>query len=400
MKRRRRHDLSLAEASRRVGVTSATLKRWAEDGVVQLDGEQWTNAAVAHAIQVARLRDRGHSLEEIKKAMSEGRLATALVEELLRSDGGMVDLKTAAKQTGLEPALIERIWTSIGIPPGSPEMVDSDDLEALHKVAQILAAGFPLVALLQLMRVYGQNLRQIADAETHLVHMYVHEPLIKEGVPGHEMAEEMEGLVGDVLPLTTPLMDFVHRKFLGYYIEQDVVGHMEDDPDTEELGRLKVAIGFADLAGFTRFTEEAGEDEALDVVERFIRQVEESMPDEARVVKTIGDEVMVVCNDPLSLTQWAVDFQKRFKERPLPRIGMHYGATIYRDGDYFGSEVNLAARITARALAGEVLASKPLKESCLTDEGLKFNPIGKVGLKGFSKLIPLYTVTRKRVRKR
>ena len=392
MKRRRRHDLSLAEAARRVGVTPATLKRWAEDGVVRLEDDCWTNAVVAHAIQVARLRERGHALDEIKKAMSEGRLATALVEDMLRSDGGTVDLKTAAKQTGLEPALIERIWVSIGIPSGTPERIDTEDLDALHKVAQVLAAGFPLVAFLQLMRVYGQTLRQIADAETHLVHMYVHEPLIKEGISGHEIAEEMEELIGDVLPLTTPLMDFVHKKFLSYYIEQDVVGHMEDDPDTEELGRVKVAIGFADLAGFTRFTEEAGEDEALDLVERFVRQVEESMPEEARVVKTIGDEVMVVCNDPFALTEWAVSFQRLFKERPLPRIGLHYGATIYRDGDYFGSEVNLAARITARTQAGEVLVSKSIKENCPEDAKLSFDTIGKVDLKGFSKRIPLYTV--------
>ncbi len=393
MKRKRKKDISLAEAARRVGVTAATLRRWADDGVVELEDDHWTNTAVAHAIQVARLRDRGHSLEDIKQATSEGRLATALVEDMLRHEGETIDLETAAKQTGLEPALIERIWTSVGVPSGPPEELDIDDLKALHNVAEVLAAGLPLVAMLQLMRVYGQNLRQIADAETHLVHMYVHEPLMKEGVPGAEMAEEMEELVADVLPLAMPLMGFVHKKFLRYFIEQDVVGHMESDPDTEELGRVKVLIGFADLAGFTRFTEEAGEDEALDLVERFIRKVEESLPDEARVVKTIGDEVMVVSSDPTSLVVWAVDFQKLFDERPQPRIGLHYGATIYRDGDYFGSEVNLAARVTARTQAGEVLVTKTVKDNFPDDAELGFNTIGKVDLKGFSKRIPLYTVT-------
>lgn len=347
----------------------------------------------AHARSVARMRERGHSLQQIKQAVKEGRLATSLVEDLLPPTAGEIDIKTAAKMTGLERALIERIWANIGMPTSSHDSFSQEDIVALKYLAAVLAAGFPLVALLQLVRVYGQCLRQIADAEAHLVHIYVHEPLMQEGVGGMEMAEEMEGLVKDILPFASPLMDFVHKRFLRYYVEQDVVGHMENDPDSEELGRLKVVIGFADLAGFTRFTEEAGEEEALDLVEKFTRKVEESLPDEARVVKTIGDEVMIVSSDPVSLSNWAVDFQSMFKERPRPRIGLHYGATIYRDGDFYGSEVNLAARVTARAQGGEVLVTRSLVENCPDCPEINFEPIGKVSLKGFKEPITLFTAS-------
>ena len=62
-------------------------------------------------------------------------------------------------------------------------------------------------------------------------------------------------------------------------------------------GRVRVAIAFADLAGYTRFTEEEGEEEALSSVERFVEGVTNTLPEDARVVKTIGDEVMVVGKD-------------------------------------------------------------------------------------------------------
>ena len=136
----------------------------------------------------------------------------------------------------------------------------------------MLAAGFPLVALLQLIRVYGQAIAQIADAEVRLFHLYVHEPLMRDGVPGLEMAEEMEGLARELLPLASPIMDHVHQRFLQHFVEQDVIGHMEADLDGEQLdlGRLRVAIAFADLAGYTRLTEEIGEEEAVGAVERFV----------------------------------------------------------------------------------------------------------------------------------
>jgi adenylate cyclase len=159
---------------------------------------------------------------------------------------------------------------------------------------------------------------------------------------------------------------------------------MEMDLDEkEELGRVRVAIAFADLAGYTRFTEEAGEEEAFSNVERFIDAVNDTIPDDARVVKTIGDEVMLVGQDVHALTDWAVGFQRLYRERPMPRIGVHSGVVLYRDGDYFGREVNLAARVVARARGGEVIVTDAVMEQIKTSEYLKFEAIGEVKLKGF-----------------
>jgi adenylate cyclase len=380
--------LTLKQAAERAGVSPDTLRRWVKAGVIPevTARSRWTPPAVAHARLVARLRERGHSLQQIREAGRQGRLAYGFVEELFpRGAGPSISLDDAADATGLEPALIERFWTGAGLPRQGLQDLTEEDVQALQYMSSVLAAGFPLIAFLQLIRVYGQAISQIADAEVRLFHIYVHEPLMQEGVPGLEMAEEMGTLAQDLLPLASPVMDFVHQRFLQHFIAQDVVGHMElelEDGDVD-LGRVRVAIAFADLAGYTRFTEEEGDEEALSFVERFTEGVTATLPDGARVVKTIGDEVMVVGQDVRALTEWAVGFQQLFDERPQPRIGIHYGPVIYRDGDYFGREVNTASRVVARARGGEVIVTDAVAEAVADLRHLEFEQIGQVKLKGF-----------------
>ena len=78
---------------------------------------------------------------------------------------------------------------------------------------------------------------------------------------------------------------------------------------------------FVDLTGFTRFTEEEGDEEALDLVERFVDTSRRRCPPKRSLVKTIGDEVMIVSPDPVTLTEWSVGFLALFTERPQPRVG-------------------------------------------------------------------------------
>src|SRR3954454_3064691 len=249
-------QLTRAEVARRIGVAPDTLRRWAEAGVLAVDGT-WTPAQVSQARIVSRMRERAHSLKEIRRATDEGRLAFGYVEELLASPSEVFTVKQAAKETGLEPALIERMLTTMGLSAHSLDQLTEDDLQLLRYAAAVLAAGFPLVAFLQLIRADGLALAQIPDAEVRLFHLYVHEPLMRDGVPGLEMAEEMQGLAGELLPLAAPIMDHVHQRCLQHFDEQDVIVEMEADRDGQELdlGRLRVAIAFADLAGYTRMTE-------------------------------------------------------------------------------------------------------------------------------------------------
>jgi adenylate cyclase len=259
--------------------------------------------------------------------------------------------------------------------------------------AAVLAAGFPLPAYLQLLRVYGQVMAQIADAEVRLMHLYVHKPLMRAGVPNVEIAEEMEEMAREVLPLATPFIAYLHSRLLSHFVEQDMIGHMEADLGDEALeeGRLRVAIAFADLAGYARLTVEQGDEVAVSTVERFVEAVGENLPADARVIKTLGDEVMVVGSDAAALTAWAVELQRGIAaDEPPPRIGIHYGEALYRDGDYFGRDVNQAARVVARAGGGEVLVTRSVVELADGLAGLQFDRIGEVRLKGFSDSTELF----------
>ena len=386
--------ISLSEASRRSGVPASTLKRWAADRLVPLANGGWTASAAAQARVVARMRERGHSVREIRAAVRDGRLAFGFVEDLIESSPRRHKRADVAREIDLEESLIERIMVLLGTPMAMADRLTDEDLDALRAIAEILHTGFPLVALLQLVRVYAQSLRRIAEAEVRLFHLFVHEPLIRDGVQPLDMAEQMEGLAGELMPSVTPLMEYVHSRYMRFYLEQDVVGHMEADlPLSRKTpGRVTMAYCFVDLTGFTRYTEEAGDEEALDLVERFVETVEATLPVEATIVKTIGDEVMVVCSDPAMLTEWATRFIAMFPARPRPRAAIHYGDAVYRDGDYFGGDVNLTHRVVARAQAGEVLVTSGVVDEVGSSRPIEFEPIGAVDLRGLPEKTELFVV--------
>lgn len=128
---------------------------------------------------------------------------------------------------------------------------------------------------------------------------------------------------------------------------------------------MEATFGFIDLAGFTALTEAHGDEEAVALVARFESLARSAMSADDRVVKTIGDAVMVAFADP----QAAIDGTRRVFEAcmtetgmPIPRAGLHHGDAIERDGDYFGGAVNLAARVAGQAHGGQVLATQAVAE--------------------------------------
>jgi adenylate cyclase len=385
-------ELTLAQVAARSGVAPATVRRWVERGLVPGYDGHWTPAAIAYVRVVARLRARGHTLSEIKRASDSGQLAIGPIENLLSSAEARYSLREAARESGLDATLIKRLYATMGLDTGL-EAYTEEDVQMMRYAAAVLEAGIPLPAFLQLMRVYGQVIAQIADAEVRLVHLYVHEPLMRAGVSSVEIAEEMEGLTREVLPFAAPFMNYLHGRLLAQFVEQDMIGHMEVDIDEDALqqGRLRVAIAFADLAGYARLTVERGDEAAVSTVERFVEAVAKSLPGDARVIKTLGDEVMVIGSDPAGLTGWAVELASGTSPgEPEPRIGVHYGEALYRDGDYYGRDVNQAARVVARAAGGEVLVTRPVVDMSAGIDGVDFERIGEVRLKGFSEPTELF----------
>jgi adenylate cyclase len=391
-------ELTLAQVAARAGVAPATVRRWLAIGLVPGYDGRWTPASAAYVRVVARLRARGHALEQIKQASDRGQLAIGPIENLLAGSESRYTLEELARLSGLKASLIERIYAATGLSVLASNAFSDEDVRMMKYADTVLSAGLPFGAFLQLMRVYGQVLAQIADAEVRLIHLYVHEPLMRKGVPSQEIAEEMEGLTREVLPFAAPFMTYLHSRFLAHFVEQDMIGHMEGELGAEALaeGRLRVAIAFADLAGYARLTVERGDEVALGTVERFVEAVEQSLPLEARVIKTLGDEVMVVGADPVALSGWAVALQAGIAPGdPQPRIGIHYGEALYRDGDYYGSDVNQAARVVARAGGGEVLVTRAVVDMAAGVDGLEYTRIGEVRLKVFSEPTELFVAASK-----
>ncbi len=382
--------LTAADAAERVGASVSTLRRWASLGLFPTHdiANGWSPGAISQARSLVKLRERGYSIEQLQQATEEGRLISYSYELVGEVIGERFTLAQAAKQSGLKAEVIEELIAEIGLPSAAIDDIGADDIEMFGYFATAIDAGFPRDALLQAVRVYGQAASKIADAEVRLVYLHVHEPLLRDGVASSEIAEQMNGITNQLLPLFSPVINHLHRRFLNHFVEQDIVGSMESEPGAGEIGQVRVAIAFADLAGYTQLTEEVGDEEAAGIVERFVANVNQTLPDEARILKTIGDEVMIVCSDAGPLTDWAVGFQILSNERPLPRIGIHYGSVVFRGGDYFGREVNLAARVAARAAAGEVLVTWPVVE--MSGRHIEFERIGEVQLKGFTQATELF----------
>lgn len=386
-------ERSITGDAAEIGVSAATLRRWIRDGLVSAgDDGVPTDRGLEQARAVRRLRERGYSLAEIRSAQAGGVLASSHIEAL-PDDGRRWPVARAARELGLSRSLTLRLLAAFGI--GDDRSLTALEREVLRAAADVLEAGLPLTVVLQLARIYGQAMSHVADAEVRLVHHHVHEPLMASGIAPEAVAEELQGVVAAVLPVSSRLIDALHRHHLRHAIEQDVVGHMETvrDPqaaagtgaghDGDEVTRLRVAIAFADLAGYTRLTEEFGDARAVATVERFVAEIERTLPAEARVVKTIGDGVMIVGADAGGLARWAAAFQTgRGEQEPRSRIGMHAGHALFFEGDYYGREVNLAARVAARAAAGEVVVTRPVVEAAGRE--LRFERLGEIRLKGFA----------------
>ena len=161
------------------------------------------------------------------------------------------------------------------------------------------------------------------------------------------------------------------------------------------------AVVFTDIVGFTEFTAEHGDHEALALLDRQERVVRETLPTGARVVKDLGDGLMLWFPEPVSALGACLALSERFEDEaasdvPLwVRVGMHWGCPTRRGDDLVGHDVNLAARIVDVAGPGEVLVSEPVRELVDGRVGdVRLDELGPVVMKGIPDAVRLYRATR------
>lgn len=158
---------------------------------------------------------------------------------------------------------------------------------------------------------------------------------------------------------------------------------------------IQVAVLFADLSGFTALTETHGDDDAADIVARLYALALASLVGEARLVKTIGDAVMIVAHQPADSVVTAVRLMTAVQAEsgfPAGHIGLHLGSAVERDGDYYGATVNLAARVTAYARSDQILCTASVAETTRPLNIAVFRAVGSSHFKNIAQPVALFEI--------
>lgn len=311
-----------------------------------------------------------------------------------RPNGRLRPVDVAARDAGLDPEFARRLRLAGGIRSDS---ADDDDLAAMRAARTALDVGLPPEALLQLVRVFADSLGRVADAEIRLFHFYVHERLLAEGGSDAKTAAATDAATGALMSLMEPSIAYFHRRAWEAALQEDMLAHFaaEIAPPGQPLNQLAVAVLFVDLASFTPLTEAMGDVAAAGVVDVFSDMVrEEAVIGDGRVVKQIGDEFMIVF--PSAGT--ALGFALRLAPRaagtahfPALRMGANFGTALYREADYLGATVNLAARVTAVAGPGELIVTGAFRDAA-GDVPVTFEALEPRTLKGLVEQVALHRV--------
>ena len=229
--------MTLAEVARELDVSPATLRRWAREGLVPLADGRWTPARSPTRGSSPGCARAGTRWTRSGRRRSRAGSPTASCEDLFPPPRRTYSLEQAAEQSGLEPALLERIWTAVGFRRRRASEITEEDLQLLRYIAAALRRRLPArrvpPARARLRPGAGADRRRRGAALP---------PLRPRAADARrrrhlEMAEEMEGLARELLPLASPIMDHVHQRFLQHFLDQDIVGHMELEVDAGERAR-------------------------------------------------------------------------------------------------------------------------------------------------------------------
>lgn len=180
--------------------------------------------------------------------------------------------------------------------------------------------------------------------------------------------------------MAEPALVYLHRRALHRAMREDFVRHVTEDswPPLERPGEAPATMLFIDLAGFTPLTVTMGDDAAADVLARFASIVRSATARRhGRIVKQIGDAFMLVFDDPTEALRFGVDVTRDVNAQthfPPVHIGAHHGSVLYRDGDYVGATVNLAARMASATAAGQFLVTDAVRRAVSDERDLEFHP--------------------------
>jgi adenylate cyclase len=283
--------------------------------------------------------------------------------------------------------------------PRPQDQVHDNELSVVPLLQLQLSNGFRPMVIERWLRVYGDSLRRIAEAEAAWWNSEVEVALVASGMTEGEMLQAQAELGSQMTPLIEQVLVAVYHGQQEHAWSQVLVEHVESALEAAGLYRRlerPPAMCFLDITGYTRLTEEQGDAAAADLVARLAGLVRRSAQEHGGApVKWLGDGVMFFFREPGAAALAAVEMVEVVGRRGLPpaHVGIHAGPVIFQEGDYFGRTVNLAARIAEYARPGEVLVSQEVVDAA-DAAAVSFVEIGPVELKGVPGTIRLYTARR------
>jgi class 3 adenylate cyclase/YHS domain-containing protein len=387
--------LSIDELAQRSGAPVETLREWQARGLIGLPtGTGFDRADVRRARFIRRLLRRGVSVEALAETERAGSALGRSLDFLAEPSGPVYSLAQAAERSGHDAKVLERLIQAAGIAADEP--LFDDDLERFRAMRSMLEAGLPEEALIQLLRVYDEALGRVADAEARLFHFYVHERMRAQGMATAELANATEAARLRMLPVVEPTILYFHRKGFARAVEDDALLHLQEDIGVAVPGQLRLAVAFVDLASFTPLADSMGDSAAAQVLARFSQIVHEAAASSGgRIVKQIGDAFMLIFSRaPAAITCVAEIERLAALEPKFPavRAGIQWGTVLYRDGEYLGVNVNVAARLAAVAERNQVLATAAVKDEAGAIPGAEFASLGLRTLKGIAEEIDIFAV--------
>jgi adenylate cyclase len=399
--------LSASELADLAGATEAGVQRLVELGVlVARDGVGPFLEADVQKVRLATACERaGLPMEGIAAAIRAGRLSFAFLEAAVyrrwRVRSGRT-YRQVSQETGVPLELLGGALEAMGFARMAPDgQIREDELEIVPLLQLGLASGFlDQVWSTRLGRGYQQGLRLIAQVEKELWQARFLAPMLEAGA---DQQTAMEWAAQRVVDLNAASL--LDRALLAAYYRQQELAWTEQlvediEAALEESGVLGrpervPAVCFLDLVGYTRLTEERGDQAAAELAGQLALLVDRSSREHGGVpVKWLGDGVMVHFRDPAGAVLAALDMVARLPEAGLPpaHVGVAAGPVVVQGGDYFGRTVNLAARIAARAAAGQVLVSERVAER--PPQGVTFAERGQVRLEGIAHPVRLLEARR------
>jgi adenylate cyclase len=392
-------ELSASELAGRAGVLPEDVERLVQLGIlVPGDGRQPFSTGDVRRVRLAgACAEAGLSLEGIGAAMAAGKLTLAFLDHpLFRWSGRAAETyRDLAARLGLPMALLRRGYEATGFAPPEPEEpVREDDLELLPAIQAALAAGIDEDATVRALRVFGDSLRRIAETQNQLFHSKVELPLLRSGLSQRQMIETALELSGQMATNEDRWLLAMYRRQQEHAWIADLVEHIEaavEETGVRRRPEQPPAICFLDLVGFTRLTEERGDDVAAEIAANLADLTQRAARARGGLpVKWLGDGVMFFFKRPGAAVQAALEMARQAPAAGLPpaHVGIHAGPIVVQDGDYFGRTVNLAARIAGQAGAGQVLVTDEVVAA--GSDGVRFETLGPVRLKGFTRPVRLH----------